>query len=276
DGDRVLVNEGAGTLAILGSTGTELVKVTAPGMTEATLQGSALVVHAGQALFDYDSTTGALLHEWPLQADSALADVQDGTALVVTSANLELIRLSDGQEAVVTPPGERPFHAQLEPPGLFYSYSVPDSQHRRALPSYPLRHYRDAGVTHDHVRTERGLVEIGGAAPGRLRAPQIDAVEPPPPLARSRATRRCGAFEQTPELEGPLPRPSCLHRQRPARHPARGQRRRLHDRVRDRSPLLGHRPRLRRQHPHPLHPVLAAQRLTREDLARFRPALLKL
>src|SRR5262249_46844252 len=128
DGDRVLVNEGAGTLAILGSTGTELVKVTAPGMTEATLQGSALVVHAGQALFDYDSTTGALLHEWPLQADSALADVQDGTALVVTSANLELIRLSDGQEAVVTPPGERPFHAQLEPPGLFYSYSVPDSQ----------------------------------------------------------------------------------------------------------------------------------------------------
>jgi hypothetical protein len=128
DDDRVLVNEGAGTLAILDSSGTELIKVTAPGMTEATLRGSDLVVHAGHALFDYDSTTGALLHEWPLQTDSTLADAQDGTAVLITSSTLELLRLGDGRETFVTPPGAGPFHAQLEPAGLFYSYAVSDSQ----------------------------------------------------------------------------------------------------------------------------------------------------
>jgi hypothetical protein len=127
DTGHILVDEGSGTLAILDASGADLLRVAAPGFAEARLQGSDLVVHAGATLDDYDSASGALLHAWLLPANATLEDVQDGVAVYVTSAQIHLLRLSDGRDAAITPPGAGPLHAQLEPAGLFYSYSVLDS-----------------------------------------------------------------------------------------------------------------------------------------------------
>lgn len=127
DEDRILVNAGGGTLAVLDANGRTLATVAAPACTEAALQRTDLVAHRGVTLDDYDSASGALLHEWPIPADAVLEDVQNGVAAYVTSSDVHLLRLADGRDAVVTPPGGGPLHAQLETSGLFYSYAVSDA-----------------------------------------------------------------------------------------------------------------------------------------------------
>jgi len=128
DNGRILVDEGSGTLAILDASGAELLRVAVPGFTEASLQGSDLVVHAGVTVADYDATSGALLHAWPVLAGARLQDAQDGVAVYVTSSDIHLLRLADGRDTIISPPGSGPLHAQLEPAGLFYSYEVADSE----------------------------------------------------------------------------------------------------------------------------------------------------
>ena len=126
DNGRILVNEGSGSLAILDSTGKELSRIAAPGFSEATLQGSDVAVHLGTTLEDYDATTGVLLHAWSMPAGGVLEDVQDGIAAYVTNTDIHLVRLSDGRDAVITPPGTGPLHAQLVADGLYYSYTAAD------------------------------------------------------------------------------------------------------------------------------------------------------
>jgi hypothetical protein len=124
DDGHILVDEGSGQLAILDSAGTELSRISVPGLSEATMQGSDLVVHVGATLDDYNAANGVLLHAWPMPAGAILEDVQGGTAVYVTSADVHLLRLDDGHDAAITPPGSGPLHAQLEPGGLFYSYTA--------------------------------------------------------------------------------------------------------------------------------------------------------
>jgi hypothetical protein len=81
---------------------------------------------------DYDADTGAVLHEWPLVAGNPrLEDVQNGVAVYVSGLYVYVVRLSDGRTAALPALGGDP-HAQLEAPGLFYSYTVDD-------PVYPSR-----------------------------------------------------------------------------------------------------------------------------------------
>jgi Tol biopolymer transport system component len=127
DNGRILVDHGSGTLAILDANGAELVEVAAPGFTEPRLQGSDLVARAGGTLDDYDAASGVLMHAWPVPADAKLQDVQDGLAVYATSSDIHLLRLVDGHDSTIRPPGTGLLHAQLEPAGLFYSYSVLDS-----------------------------------------------------------------------------------------------------------------------------------------------------
>jgi hypothetical protein len=137
DSGRVLVREGSDTLVILDAAGAELSRLTVPDFTEASLQGSDVVVHSGGDLDDYDAATGALLHAWPVPADAHLEDVQVGVAAYVTGSAVHLLRLSHGRYSVVTAPGTGPIHAQLEPQGLFYSYSVADSERPGRLAFVP-------------------------------------------------------------------------------------------------------------------------------------------
>jgi hypothetical protein len=53
-----------------------------------------------------------------------LEDLQSGIAVYVFGRDVHLLRLADGKSAVVRAPGRSPVHAQLEPDGLYYSYSL--------------------------------------------------------------------------------------------------------------------------------------------------------
>jgi hypothetical protein len=52
-----------------------------------------------------------------------LADYQNGIAAYVAGRVVHLLRLSDRRDVTIRAPGVGPVHAQLEPSGLFYSYS---------------------------------------------------------------------------------------------------------------------------------------------------------
>jgi Tol biopolymer transport system component len=127
DGNRILVDAGAGTLAVLDRTGRTRLTIPAPAVTEAVMQGTDVVAHRGITLDDYDAATGALRHEWPVSADAVLADVQNGLAAFIDGSTIHLLRLADGRDAAISAPGSGPMHAQLERPGLFYAYGVDDA-----------------------------------------------------------------------------------------------------------------------------------------------------
>jgi hypothetical protein len=52
-----------------------------------------------------------------------LAGLQNGIAVVVAGRRISLVRVSDGNKAVIRA-GAGKVNAQLEPAGLFYSYSA--------------------------------------------------------------------------------------------------------------------------------------------------------
>lgn len=54
-----------------------------------------------------------------------LEDVQNGIAVYVARDVVRLVRLADGAQIAIHPPGAGPVHAQLEAAGLYYSYAVP-------------------------------------------------------------------------------------------------------------------------------------------------------
>jgi Tol biopolymer transport system component len=144
DGNRILVDAGAGTLAVLDRTGRTRLTLPAPAATEAVLQGTDVVAHRGITLDDYDAATGALRHEWPIPADAVLEDVQSGVALFVDGSAIHFLRLADGRDAAIRSTGSGPLHSQLERAGLFYSYSVDDANRPGRVafvpwPSLPLR-----------------------------------------------------------------------------------------------------------------------------------------
>lgn len=124
DNGRILVDEGSGELAVVSTSGATLATVSAPGFSEARLQGADLVARIGGTIVDYDAATGLLVHTWPAPPSCVLEDVQGGIAVCVSGTAVHLLRLADGRDASIVPPGAAPFHAQLQPAGLFYSYTV--------------------------------------------------------------------------------------------------------------------------------------------------------
>jgi hypothetical protein len=157
-GPRRLLSVAGGSVALLQPDGSVVV-ATSAGQTQATIAFAAgelraarldtdgrtlaaLVAAGGKnALRVYDAT-GALAHTYPLPAARTsgdgtcgdpngcrvpalrLEDVQSGIAVYVLGRDVHLLRLADGKSATVRVPGRTPVHAQLEPDGLYYSYSV--------------------------------------------------------------------------------------------------------------------------------------------------------
>jgi hypothetical protein len=136
DDGRILVDHENGTLELMRSNGSPLqtFHVYLGDFLGAKLQGHDVVVLKHATIADYDAESGALLREWTFvtSVDRRLDDVQDGIAVYVSGTQVHLLRLSDGHEAVITVPGDGPVLAQLEPSGLFYSYTADD-------PKYPGR-----------------------------------------------------------------------------------------------------------------------------------------
>jgi Tol biopolymer transport system component len=135
DAGRILVDHGDGTMDIRTADGT-LVRSFSfnPALVEgARLQGDDLVVQTPTAIEVTDASTGQFVRRWLIPASNAvLTDLQDGIAVLVAGTDIHLLRLQDGKDAVIHTPSSGPVLAQLESPGLYYSYTTDD-------PKYPGR-----------------------------------------------------------------------------------------------------------------------------------------
>jgi dipeptidyl aminopeptidase/acylaminoacyl peptidase len=93
-------------------------------VSAARLDGGRLVVWRFGRLEVYDVGTGARELSRLLPAGFRLADVDGGIAALTSAGTVELMRLDDGRS--FTLPGGEPTLADLEPPGLYYSYATGD------------------------------------------------------------------------------------------------------------------------------------------------------
>jgi hypothetical protein len=89
----------------------------------ARLDGSRLVVWRFGVLEVYDVATGARVRSYPVPTGFRLVDVDGGVAVLLGGVTINLQRLDDGASRTITPRGA-PVLADLEPPGLYYSYAT--------------------------------------------------------------------------------------------------------------------------------------------------------
>lgn len=92
-------------------------------ITAARLDGGRLVVARAGAIEVYDVPTGAGVLQRPLPARFRLVDVDGGIAVLLRNNVVMLLRLEDGRSVTLTP-GRSPVLAELEAPGLYYSYAT--------------------------------------------------------------------------------------------------------------------------------------------------------
>lgn len=133
--------------------------VTGPDPRDVALTSTRLLVRHGTTL-DVYGFGGAL--ERSLQVPAAkLVDAASGRALLVSGRTLLLVRLDNGRIARLRAPGNGAIHAQLESPGLFYSYG-------RRVRFLPLASARSGFRTRSLVLRPTSSVAVKGY--GRLVA----------------------------------------------------------------------------------------------------------
>jgi Tol biopolymer transport system component len=91
----------------------------------ARLDGHHLVVARSYTIESYDVATGALELTRALAPGYELVDVDGGIAVLRRTDSVILMRLIDGASLTLEP-GPGPVLADLEPPGLYYSYATED------------------------------------------------------------------------------------------------------------------------------------------------------
>src|SRR6266540_1088838 len=91
----------------------------------ARLDGDRLVVARASVIEVYDVTTGVRELSRPLPNSYRFVDVDGGIAVLQSAATVMLLRLADRRSLTLTP-GGGPRFADLEPPGLYYSYATGD------------------------------------------------------------------------------------------------------------------------------------------------------
>ena len=112
-----------GAVAVLDAQGT-LIRVfpfTLVDVGGVRLDGSSLVVLRFGVLDVYDVATGAHELSRPLPTGYRLADVDGGIGVLLNADKIMLVRLGDGRSLTLMS-GREPTFADLEPPGLYYSY----------------------------------------------------------------------------------------------------------------------------------------------------------
>jgi len=111
-----------------------------------------------------------------------LADYQAGIAVYVVGRAVHLLRLADRRDVTIRVPGLGPVHAQLEPSGLFYSYSPATRPPRGRVAFVPLSRLPKA--------RRSGLPR--GCRPGARRGGRTPA-SGSPPAARAAGRSRMPA-----------------------------------------------------------------------------------
>jgi Tol biopolymer transport system component len=116
-----------GAVALLDEQGklVRLVPFVPSDVSAARLDGVRLVVWRFGRLEVYDVGTGARQLSRPMPIGYRLQDAAGGNALLMSADAIMLLRLADGRSFTITP-GRRPISADLEQPGLFYSYTTDD------------------------------------------------------------------------------------------------------------------------------------------------------
>jgi hypothetical protein len=151
-GGGLVVMRSGDDVAVRAPDGTVLYTGTFPGLRATRIDARVLLVltRAGtqSSLWTVDLSSGQRSGPWILPAARSagddvcadpsgcrlaalrLADYQDGLAVYVVGHAVHLLRLSDRLDSAIRVPGVGPVHAQLEPSGLFYSYSPVASRGR--------------------------------------------------------------------------------------------------------------------------------------------------
>jgi hypothetical protein len=116
-----------GSVAVLDERGAlvRLLSFAPADVNAAVLDGAHLVVWRFGVLEVYDVATGARELSRPLPSGYRLTDADGGIAVLRKEETILLLRLSDGHSLTLTP-GQGPVLADLEPPGLYYSYATGD------------------------------------------------------------------------------------------------------------------------------------------------------
>jgi hypothetical protein len=146
DAGRIAVLRPDGTFVILDEQGGRLsaFDLDTTGLAGLRLTGSRLVVLRRTAIEVYDLVSGALEHRWPTvrtRGQVRLEDADGGFAVYTVGIAIHLLRLSDGRDRALSIPKEAgPAHADLEPEGLYYSYSETGSAKPGRVAFVPLRH----------------------------------------------------------------------------------------------------------------------------------------
>jgi hypothetical protein len=134
DANRIAAQYPDGSVTIYSTNGAVLQTIPVPSGTFSgfALQGSQLVTIRNGKLELYDVSSGKLVKTIPLGAGSVLRGLQKGLAVYVSerkvhfvyvNRKVHVLRLSDRKDVVYTPPGVGSVDAQIEAPGLFYSYN---------------------------------------------------------------------------------------------------------------------------------------------------------
>jgi Tol biopolymer transport system component len=94
-------------------------------VSAARLDAGHLVVARSYTVESYEVTTGTREHSQPLPAGYQLTDVDDGIAVLRRAQAIMVLRLDTGTSLTLAP-GQAPMYADLETPGLYYSYATGD------------------------------------------------------------------------------------------------------------------------------------------------------
>jgi WD40-like Beta Propeller Repeat len=117
-GQLIAIRE-PGAVAVVDVRG-EVVRVLPMTVTSVRLDGAHLVVTRANVIERYDVTTGTLELSRPLPSGYKLADADGGIAVLRRPATIILLRLDTGRALTIARRG--PMFADLEAPGLYYSY----------------------------------------------------------------------------------------------------------------------------------------------------------
>jgi dipeptidyl aminopeptidase/acylaminoacyl peptidase len=109
-------------VAVLDASG-NVVRLFPGAAGSAWLDGDHLVAIRSNIIDRYGVATGALEVSRPLPAGYRLVDVDGGIAVLRQGRTVMLLRLDDGHSFTLTP-DRGPVFADLEAPGLYYSYAV--------------------------------------------------------------------------------------------------------------------------------------------------------
>jgi Tol biopolymer transport system component len=116
-----------GTVTVLDGQG-RLVRTfpfTPADISAARLDGGHLIVARSYTIESYNVASGALEVSQPLPPGYQLADVDDGIAVFRRAQAIIVLRLDNGV-SITLAPGQPPMFADLETPGLYYSYATGD------------------------------------------------------------------------------------------------------------------------------------------------------